>query len=498
MIERADEVVGDVGAVDVCVVGGGAAGITVALSLMDSGASVVLLESGGFDFDAPTATLYRGDNAGLPLRFGNAEMSLDTVRLRYLGGSTNHWTGMCHPLDDHDFLGRSHLPWSGWPMDKSTLDPYYARAQQTCELGTRGWDPVDWFGEAYRVSPRADTTGVRPVVYRFSPPTRFGERYRGDLGASSTTRVLLGANVVEVVESGGRVGSIRVRTLAGNAFSVHAEHFVLATGGLEVPRLLLASTGNSPVGVGNENDLVGRTFMEHPHFVCGRMILAGTREERAPYEVQRWGDTDQWRTWAGFALDPDVQEAAGVGNATVFGWKDGGSQAGAASEVGSSMQAATSVFTGREGAAYTTFVRTESRPDPESRVTLSDDRDALGMRRIRLDWRIGDFEWDTARITLEHLASSLGETGMGRLEVDPGGENFRSRVTLGVGNHHMGTARMSASPADGVVDADCRVHTSDNLYVAGSAVFPTSGAANPTLTIVALAHRLSDHLAARS
>ncbi len=498
MIERADEVVGDIGGVDVCVVGGGAAGITVARSLVESGASVVLLESGGLDFDARSASLYQGENVGLPLRFGDAELSLDSVRLRYLGGSTNHWSGMCHPLDSHDLDVRPHLPWSGWPIDMATLAPYYARAQQTCELGARGWDPTDWFGETYGVSPRGETAGVRPVVYRFGPPTRFGERYRGDLEASATTRVLLGANVVEIVESNGRVDSLRVRTLDGNAFGVSADHFVLATGGLEVPRLLLASPGSTGLGVGNEHDLVGRTFMEHPHFVAGRMILTGTGEERRPYALQHWGDVEDWHTWVGFALDPGVQEAAGVGNATVFGWSDGGHLAGVASEVSRSMGDATSAFTGRSAGIYTTFIRTESRPDPESRVTLSDERDALGVPRLRLDWRIGDFEWDTARVTLEHLATSLGESGTGRLEIDPRGEDFRSVVTLGMGNHHMGTARMAVSAGDGVVDATCRVHSTENLYVAGSAVFPTAGAANPTLTIVAFAHRLADHLASLS
>lgn len=502
MIERADDMVsGTTLTADVCVVGAGAAGITIARDLDAAGASVVLLEGGGETFGARSAELYQGDNVGLTLRFGTAELSLDSVRLRYLGGSTNHWSGMCHPLDPHDLDHRAHLPWSGWPITADELGPWYLRAQETCEVGAAGWDGARWFADTYGVEPRGGADGVRPVVYRFSPPTRFGERYRPDLAASTTVRTVLDANVTALEHgAAGRITRARVRSLGGVALDVQADAFVVATGGIEVPRLLLASTGSSPTGIGNEHDLVGRTFMDHPHLVCGRMVLGGTPGELDPYRQTAWEQGgERIDTWAGWALTAEVQAEEGIGNAAVFGWDDGGALAlgdrgGVREHLPAFHQWVTDDAPQR---VYTVFVRTESEPDPESRVRLGDRLDALGMRRPVLDWRVGDFEWETARRTLELLGRALGETGTGRLEVDPSGRDLREVARLEMGNHHMGTARMSEDPADGVVDRHCRVHGEENLFVAGSAVFPTAGAANPTLTLVALAHRLADHLVSR-
>ena len=136
----------------------------------------------------------------------------------------------------------------------------------------------------------------------------------------------------------------------------------------------------------------------------------------------------------------------------------------------------------------------EQAPNPASRVRLIEQRDALGMPRVQLEWRLSGLDKRSIRRAHELLARELGRAGLGRLQLMLSEDEHRWPPELGGGRHHMGTTRMHRDPARGVVDPDCRVHGVGNLYVAGSSVFPTVGAANPTLTIVALALRLADHL----
>jgi len=265
-----------------------------------------------------------------------------------------------------------------------------------------------------------------------------------------------------------------------------------------VPRLLLASDGVSPNGVGNGNDLVGRYFMDHPHAVAGRVQFATASEAWAFYTIGAHtlpGGTEL--AWAGLSLTPDEQAALGVANASVQLWTAGADgpprderddDTTSADAVGRLLQPSPPAPT-----TAVMSVRTEQHPNPDSRVTLNDDRDELGMRRVDVDWKVGDEDRDTLRRTVEMVGRRLGALGLARVEVDPSGRALED-WPVEVGNHHMGTTRMSDDPATGVVDADGRMHEVDNLYIAGSAVFPTSGMANPTLTIVALAHRLADHL----
>jgi len=216
---------------DICIVGAGAAGITLALGLLDGGRRIVLLESGGFDYDHDTQALYQGVNLGLPY------YDLDVCRLRYFGGTTNHWEGRCRPLDPIDFEARPWVPHSGWPITKATLDPFYARAHEICQLGPYRYDPADWLqpGEsALAFDPARITTNL----WQFSPPTRFGETYRQALAMAPDVEVLLHADVVDIAtnEAGAEVDRLQVATLSGRRFGVRARAYVLACGGIENAR----------------------------------------------------------------------------------------------------------------------------------------------------------------------------------------------------------------------------------------------------------------------
>jgi choline dehydrogenase-like flavoprotein len=311
-------------------------------------------------------------------------------------------------------------------------------------------------------------------------------------------------------DAASHVDSVRVATLQGTGFVVRARHYVLAAGGIENPRLLLAANGCRGPGMGNDRDLVGRFFMEHPHVAAGDVRLAEPR----PLRLYRGVVARGVEVAGGLALPDPVLRRERLGNHGAL-LRPFGSLAAAGrllhwplgrrpEQPGRDLRLAARGFdevaqglgarlVGRQAPGtrrYALKLRAEQLPNPESRVTLGERRDPLGVPVARLDWRLTEADWKGMRRVAALFAAAWEGAGLGRYR-----QPREAEMTLfGGGNHHMGTTRMSATPARGVVDADCRVHGVDNLFVAGSSVFPTCGYANPTLTILKLALRLADHL----
>lgn len=481
---------------DVCVIGSGPAGLTLAMELASRSVDVVVLESGERDVTETTRDLDLGTVVGQRLHFSGWEFDTTQMRLRALGGASGHWTGMCHPLDAIDLQRRPWIPGSGWPIDIDELYPWYRPAEATLELGTTGWDPQAWF----------DRTGTRPLigsermdttVHQFSPPVAFATTFADILEDPSGPSVVLGATAVDVGlgPGGGHIDTLTAARLDGASFEVHADTYVLAAGGLEVPRLLLA-WGQGSAGVANSSGLVGVGYMEHPHRQAGDVRVIFDGDVPALYS---WGeppgDEPPVRVWAGWSPTPEVQETEKIGHSVAllrFGSaNDAATQDPSA--VTRAMDGLVRWSTTASPAEAIVDLRTEQIPSASSRVTLGRRRDATGLRRLRLDWQRSAFDERTARRTVELLAAEFGRAGVGRVEVDPRGAPFKD-VPVEIGCHPMGAARMGEDPSASVVDADLRTHDLDNLHVCSSAVFPTSGHANPTLTIVALAHRLAHHL----
>lgn len=503
---------------DVCIVGAGAAGITLARELTSPRNRIILLESGGFEFEAATQDLYAGRSVGL-----SREMPpLDSDRLRFLGGTTNHWDGSCRPFDSLDFERRDAIPHSGWPFDRAALDPFYRRAQVICQLGPYDYDPVHWavgmaapfdFGAGAR---------LRTGMFQNSPPTRFGTAYRDDLARPETLSVYLHANVVdiEVSENARAVRRLRVACLDGPRFSVEAKTYILAAGGVEIPRLLLNADAVETAGLGNANGLVGRFFMDHPnisktanilftrdypnfgfydyHVVRGIKIYGyltltpeTLRRERLPnfyLSLNKGHLADESTSVASLrSLYKSVRQGE---------WPDdlGFHLRRILGDLGGLAETLYEHAVHGEPPLYSTFYSCECPPDPESRVTLIADRDALGMRRVQLDWRLpADFE-ATMKRAHRLVGEELGRLGLGRLRINSAETTQDPMTAIENGHHHMGTTRMHPDPKQGVVDADCRVHGKSNLYIAGSSLFPTYSDDDPTMTLVALAVRLADHL----
>jgi choline dehydrogenase-like flavoprotein len=474
---------------DLAIVGGGPVGISLALLLAGAHFRVMLLESGALEFDEKTQDLYKGTLAG------DAYLPLEASRLRYLGGSSNHWGGWSRPLDEADFEKREWLPHSGWPFSRKTLMPYFARAQALCETGSYLYDGVK--RQLTEPEIALGEGGIDTRWFQFSKtkndvlPTHFGERYANDLKRIGNLRVYVNANVtrLRLARDGNRLKTIKVATLNGKRFTVKSKFVVLATGGIEVPRLMLASNDVKRCGVGNENDLVGRFFADHP---CPRDV--GTLvifDGRMPGYYLGTVPVRGTVMRASFTPREDYRLKHPVmGSQTTVEYRD------ELDAIGKAAVAATASALGvasSHAAVFALGCGLEPAPDPDRRLTLDHARDALGMPRLKLSMRINDADFAHYRKSLAELGRQLlaARVGMLRLNLKERGQWLEG---LDWGNHHMGSTRMHVDPKQGVVDATGKVHSVDNLYIAGSSVFPTYGASNPTINLIALTVRLAEHL----
>ncbi|HWF65321.1 MAG TPA: GMC family oxidoreductase [Rhizomicrobium sp.] len=477
---------------DLAIIGGGPAGITLALALANSGLNILLLEAGATKFEAHSQNLYQGSESGV------SYVPLDSGRLRYLGGGTNHWGGWCRPLDEIDFESRAAVPYSGWPFTRKEIEPYFQRAQQLVEAGPWIYDAADDAMSDLGQVIKLGDGGVYTSWFQFSKtrngilPTHFGARYQNDLKAAPHVTPLINANVtgIRLARDGGQVDHLDCATLAGNGFTVKPRYAVLAAGAIENARLMLASDDVMTTGVGNGNDLVGRFFADHPipRNVATLVVFDGGL---APFYANALTLPNGAILRA--ALSPNAQflrQHGVVGSLTTV-----------ENDVKLDPFATAAVETTAEALgvdasharAFSLGCGMELLPDPERRLTLSGQRDALGMPRLNLNMTIADDDFARFRLTLAELGRQLlaARSGMLHLSYSTRGEWLKA---MDWGNHHMGTTRMHDDPKSGVVDADSKVHGVGNLYVAGSSVFPTYGSSNPTMNLVALTLRLGDHL----
>jgi choline dehydrogenase-like flavoprotein len=518
---------------DVCIVGAGAAGITLAIELARAGREVCLLESGDFAPDHDTQALHDLESVGYPPRANYMS------RARYFGGSCNLWAGRSMLLSEFDLSPRPWVPHSGWPIGHAEVARHYPRAAALLRLPGRQQFAIGAHQAGMSDDERRllDDARLTPTVSLWAPaPMRFGATYRRALEKSPRARVVINANLtrIHLNEGGDRVEALSVATLAGQRFKVRARTVVLACGGLENARLLLASCDRQSHGIGNRFDQVGRYFMDHPRAVFGKVRLRpGCR-----LPALRGFPLPDGKVQVGLGLSEQMQRRERLLNhyltveAEVSGYARQSYQssveimkillrrghAGRRWELGKAALGALPnmvyLLTPKEILPHPVYrwcwlarqalprkPRPESLvvvyfceqpPDPASRVQLCPEVDRLGVNRLVLDWRIDGAVSGSILRLQQLLAERLEQTGLGRLE------NPESEPTFTDASHHMGTTRMSDDPRSGVVDRHCRVHGVDNLYVAGSSVFPCAGHANPTLTVVALALRLAQHLEHRA
>ncbi|CAN5858649.1 GMC family oxidoreductase [soil metagenome] len=518
----------------VCIVGFGPAGQILSEELSAAGVQHIILESGLPGLDVDIWRLNEGEVTGLPYPIRES-------RARGFGGSALAWDmdvggvsgARYRPLDEEDFGDTGGLRGISWPFGRSELHRFYEMAHRRCSLGEAEQTNLD-AGSKLLASGE-----LSPSEFYFGPQSAFtrDEPLEGGL-----RRVIYGATATRLVRStaDSPIESVSVGTLTGKVFTIEAEIFVLACGGLENAKLLLTS---HPPGertpIGNSNDLVGRFFMEHLHLWSGVV--------ESPQPIVKAPSTDFTRSGSAwiknkFAVTPEAQEAIGIlSGAAMLTERPWAEPPGYLAHQGrisavvdripedadrkerfeiarSDWRSATGWATrkatwelygrrasqsrhARGGQLLEIYVFAEQFPNRDSRVYLADEVDELGMRlldpdcrKLVLDWRITDIDVATVRSTHRLLSDRLEILGPSRI-----GSRFREEGLppgLRGGFHHMGTTTMHTSPRKGVVDADLRVHDASNLFVAGSSVFPTVGYANPTLTVCALAYRLAERLIA--
>ena len=509
---------------EICIIGGGVAGITLALEFERQGITSCVLEGGGLKPSTKSQSLYEGDNVGLPY-------DLQATRTRRLGGSSNCWGGWIRPFIGIDFEERDWVPNSGWPFGLAEVEPYYRRASDLVQVNHHSFEPEFWHDRLNKQVGLLDIDreAIETIVSKFSPPTRFGRHYQAQLAAAKSTRVILNANAVQLSTCGNAttVNGVHVLSASRSAFFVRAKHTILAAGGIENARLMLLSNSVDSRGLGNHHDLVGRYFMEHPRIRHGRLTPArgadGFRfyDARFTYHNPRLS-VEGTSASAHLALSDQIQRrerllqcrtyfrACRSGEDSVLTeqfhelynavrwrhYRDIKLQTFAAVARHSPNLMTSLLYRRLKLAAKSDHFQIETvvepAPDRESRITLSPQRDRLGFHRAHLDWRIGDLEKRTHLRMLNLMKDEFARSGLGHVDLEDA-EDGRTLPVIGC-NHHMGTTRMHIDPRQGVVDRNCKVHGMHNLHIAGSSIFPTCGNDMPTLTIVALALRLADHI----
>lgn len=514
---------------EICIVGGGAAGITLARRMLRDGHAVTLLESGGLDYEAATANLNAGPN------IGEDYYDLEDARLRLFGGTTAIWGGRIAELDPVDLAARPWVPHSGWPISWEQLARYYPQARRIFEVPDQPATAADLTHAGIR-NPLAGSSRLEVGLWDFDRKfNRFQFHACRDLAAHARCTIITHATVtrLNLRAAGNAVESLTARSLRGRTLTMSAHMVVLAAGGVENPRLLLASRDVAPHGIGNDHDLVGRFFMEHPHARGGRIVAArvwdllnafsrrhGINGREVAALLKPTAEEQRRRGILNTSLTIAARQAATDTQAWMMR-----AYSRIKHNVAPTRRGRALWMTTRKAAAWlqqrtdplrpwllhklglreiALVVRAEQAPNPDSRVVLTDQLDPLGMPRVALDWHVSRLDIDSVAGLVQIVGSEIEGLGIGKVEAadwlrsslcwqtDP----LISAHPIG-GYHHMGTTRMAGDPRHGVTDGWGQVFGVDNLYIVGSSVFPTSGWANPTLTVLALTLRTGDRMAMR-
>ncbi|MNG72663.1 Fructose dehydrogenase large subunit [compost metagenome] len=463
-------------AYDFCIIGAGPAGITLALRLATAGWSVVLAEGGGHEYSPRSQGFYTCTSTGLELYPGE-------TRLRYLGGTSNHWAGRCRPFTPSDFAVAPPGELPGWPIPYAEIERYLPAAMDIVDLPQ---------GAEFHAMNTGLTGGdFEPDRFLLSPPTRFAQKYATALNETPGLDVFINCNCVDLEfdQTSGQLKAAVVSDYDQHRQRLLASTFILATGAIENARQLLNSETLTAAGIVNKEGLTGRCFMEHLNIDMGNFILkAGQGTDPREY----------------YTTDAFVAEyQAGKGNVSTTILSDVRTY-GRTAEVkhflenlACEMGVASKIefiakFSCPGDGVISTMI--EQFPNMQSRISLLDEKDELGVAKVNVNWALSANDRHTIKCIGSELAKQFAEGGLGFVRLNDYVYDTAMPLKMAPHAHHMGTTRMAASPEFGVVDANCKVFGTENLYVAGSSIFATGGASNPTMPLLQFAVRLAEHL----
>jgi choline dehydrogenase-like flavoprotein len=503
---------------DICVIGAGAAGISLAMQFAGQDVQLLIVESGGMEIEPESKALLSGDSGS------NAFSGFEEGRARAFGGTTRLWAGQCIRLDPIDFEARSWVPKSGWPIAQESLSSYYEKAELFMGLNRPLYDDKLW-QRAGLSAPRLSENLVSKFTI-YAPEPDFKRRFAKDMRSSRNISVLLHATVTNIAldPTHRTVQHVELSSAGGRRQKIGARQFVMCAGGIDSARLLLVSNRQIRSGLGNEFDLVGRYFQDHPNACTARVQTDDPRRLQRQFAMLRQRGI---RHWPKLALSETAQRRLQVlnGNANFYyeyADRSTASELKRAMELAKTRGPVTELLRSavrllpRSGELLREFARwrfkghapilrsssiflrvfSEQWPDANNRVELSDQIDALGIPIPRLKWKVNDLEIRTLRVLTQLIKKEIERLHLGVVSIEPWLANGEQHPERHISDqyHHAGTTRMSADSKTGVVDTECKVHGISNLYVVSGSVFPTSGYANPTLTIIALAVRAADTL----
>lgn len=510
---------------DIAIIGSGPAGLSIATRLMATGLRIAIIESGGLDFDGDTQLLNDGDLVGLQ------STDLTAARLRLFGGTSNHWGGHCLPLDRIDFERPPLSGLSGWPIGFADLEEYYIAANDICDLGAFEYSLGGLAGVRRGDLLLTDSPEVETRIIRQSKPTRFGRKFRETLALNDAVDIWLWTNLVDFeVNNGGASTKATTRTLDGVERTFTCRALVLACGAVENARLILSHNAKHGENLGNQSGLLGACYMDHLVGGAGFLKLSEPIRGSKVYWKHDLSTLDGIPAHVVWRLSDEVMRQDSLGNTQFFlvpfseddsvrtsrasarrglrGLKDIAKWAIGRGRYNFSLSESYCDFINNTDEMAVNYFgssaekdnvsrlllryEAEQQPEQSSYVELTAERDAVGVNRARLNWSPtrGDIE-SIVRSTVK-IGISTGASDLGRIELEDHFEQRYGDATTAW--HQMGTTRMARSEGDGVVDENCRLFGTRNIFVAGGSVMPSGGRANPTLTIVALSLRLAAHI----
>ncbi|MCU4675541.1 GMC oxidoreductase [Catenovulum sp. 2E275] len=506
---------------DICIIGGGVAGIVLARELKDSYAKIIMVEGGDEYYSQDSQDLYQSNKT---THFPNTHYS----RLRFLGGSSNHWENNTSPFTALDFEKREWIPNSGWPLSLDDIEPFYMQAATYCGTEPDGYNTNYWKSKYQQEDLFAASGKVQTQIAKSSlPPVRFFAQYGEELKQTENILIYKNSNLVDMnYESGKRkITSIIAQSYTGKKLTINAKVFIMCLGGLENARMLLHFNDKYDNGLGNQGGNVGAYLMEHPTVRAVYMF----KQEKKNFDFYQ-AHYEQSRVIKGFlslteqALRQEksvnlriplmnaseFELSAGISSAHILA--DELSQVSMPDDFGTHVMNVLSdldmvieglarkhfdkrIFeSANDNIGFLPAMMTEQTPIRENCIKLSEKKDGFGLRLMDIEYQITQDDRNRIWKSLNVLAKEFGALGLGRVKLNP---EFSSRIwgsQLGFSNHHMGTTKMAETEKDGVVDKNSLVFGTSNLFMAGSSVFCTGSHVPPTLTICAMSIRLAEYI----